>query len=110
MDKNDILEKAKKENRACDEMYYYFYSQGARAAMAIGLVICCIAMVLDLIINSKFTLLGYFACLIQFGMQFTLHFVLAIKSKQKANIATAILHGIGLVMWIVVIVIKTIVL
>ena len=108
MDKNDILEKAQKENKGGDEMYYYFYSQGAKAAMGIGLAICCIAMIVDLIVNFGFTLLGYFACLIEFGMQFTLHFVLAIKSKKKANIATAIFHGIVLVMWIVVTVIKII--
>ena len=39
MDKKDILEKAKKENKSGDEMYSHFYRQGAQMAMAIGLIV-----------------------------------------------------------------------
>ena len=104
MDKNDILEKAKKENKGVDEMYDYFYRRGAQIAMGIGLVVCCIAMIVDVILNSEFTLLGYFASLIEISMQFALQVFLAIKTKSKANIASSILFGIALVIWIVLII------
>lgn len=101
MEKNDILEKAKKENKNGDEMYSHFYRQGAQMAMAIGLIVCVIATIVDLILNSKYTLLGYFAFLIEISMQFPLHLFLAIKTKNKANKVSAILFGIALVIWLV---------
>lgn len=104
MDKKDILEKAKKENKSGDEMYNYLYRRGAQIGMSIGLVVCCVAMIVDLILNSEFTLLGYFASLIEISMQFALQLFLAIKVKGKANIASSILFGVALVIWIVLIV------
>ena len=106
MDKNEILEKSKKENKGADEMYNYLYRRGAQIAMSIGLVVCCIAMIVDLILNSQFTLLGYFASLIEISMQFAMQLFLAIKIKSKANIVSSILFGIALVMWIVIIVMR----
>ena len=101
MDREDILEKAKKENKGADEMYNYLYRRGAQIAMTVGLIICVIAMIVDLILNSQFTLLGYFAFFIEAGMQFALQLFLAIKSKNAANKASAILFGIALIIWIV---------
>ena len=104
MEKKDILEKAQKENKGVDEMYNYLYRRGAQIGMSIGLVVCCVAMIVDLILNSKFTLLGYFASLIEISMQFAVQLFLAIKTKGKANIVSSLLFGIALTIWIVLIV------
>lgn len=101
MEKKDILEKAQKENNGADEMYNYFYRRGAQIAMSIGIVICAIGMIIDLILYSETTLLGFFSIIIYTGMQFTLHAFLAFKVKSKGHIITSIFMGILLLFWIV---------
>ena len=101
MEKKDILEKAQKENNGADEMYNYFYRRGAQIAMSIGIVICAIGMIIDLILYSETTLLGFFSIIIYTGMQFTLHAFLAIKEKSKGHIITSIFMGILLLFFIV---------
>ena len=108
MDKKDILEKAQKENKGADEMYNYLYRKGAQIAMTVGLAICCVGMIVDLIINSSFTLLGCFMMIMQLSMQGTLYGFLAIKIKTKGNITCFILNAVALVLFIVVTVIKLI--
>jgi hypothetical protein len=108
MDKKDILEKAQKENKGADEMYNYLYRRGAQLAMTVGLVICCIGMIVDLIMNSTFTLLGCFMMIMQLSMQSTLYGFLAIKTKTKGNIVCFVLDSIALILFIVVLIIKLI--
>ena len=108
MDKKDILEKAKKENKGADEMYNYLYRRGAQHAMAVGLIICCIGMLVDLIMNSTFTLLGCFMMIMQSSMQSTLYGFLAIKFKTKGDIACFILNLVALVLFIIILIIKLI--
>ena len=108
MDKKDILEKAKKENKGADEMYNYLYRRGAQHAMAVGLIICCIGMVVDLIMNSTFTLLGCFMMIMQSSMQSTLYGFLAIKFKTKGDIVCFILNLVALVLFIIILIIKLI--
>lgn len=101
MDKKDILEKAKKENKGADERYNYLYRKGAQFAMGVGLVICCIGMIVDLIMNSKFTILGYFMTITQLAMQATLYIFIAIKNKERRDIICAVLDSIALALFII---------
>lgn len=101
MDKKGILEKAKKENKNADERYYYLHRRGTQLAMGVGLVICCIGTCVDLIINSKFTLLGYFMMITQMAMQGTLHVFLAIKNKQFGEIICAVFAIIALILFVI---------
>ena len=108
MDRKDILEKAKKENKGVDEMYNYLYRRGAQIAMTVGLIICVIGMIVDLIMNSTFTLLGCFMTIMQLSMQSALYGFLAIKTKTKGNIVCFVLDSIALILFIVVLIIKLI--
>lgn len=100
MDKKDILEKAQKENKKGDEMYNYFYRRGAQFAMVAGLIVCVIGMLVDLVVNSRFTELGYFMAITQTAMNFALHLFTGVKSKDKTNIIIAVLNGIAMVAFI----------
>ena len=106
MDKKDVLEKAKKENKGVDEMYNYLYRRGAQHAMAVGMIICTIGMIVDLIMNSTFTLLGCFMMIMQLSMQSTLYGFMAIKCKTKGDITCFILYLVALVLFIVILIIK----
>ena len=106
MDKKDILEKARKETRGGDEMYNHLYRRGAQHAMAIGLIVCSIGMIIDLIINSKFTLLGCFMMIMQSSMQAALYGFLAFKCKKRGDLVCFILGSIGVVLFIIVLIIK----
>ena len=108
MDKKDILEKARKENKGADEMDNYLYRKGSQIAMTVGLIICVIGMIVDLIMNSTFTLLGCFMTIMQLSMQSTLYGFLAIKTKTKRNIVCFVLDSIALILFIVVLIIKLI--
>ena len=108
MDRKDILEKAKKENKGADEMDSYLYRRGAQIAMTVGLIICVIGMIVDLIMNSTFTLLGCFMTIMQLSMQSTLYGFLAIKTKTKGNIVCFVLDSIALILFIIVLIIKLI--
>ena len=108
MEKNDILEKAKKENKGADEMYNYLYRRGAQIAMTVGLIICCIGMVVDLIMNSTFTLLGCFMMIMQLSMSVSLYGFLAIKCKTKGNIVCFVLDSVALILFVVILIIKLI--
>ena len=108
MEKKDILEKAQKENKGADEMYNYIYRKGAQFAMTVGIVICCVGMIVDLIMNSSFTLLGCFMMTMQLAMQSSLHGFVAFKIKTKGSMACFILNSVALVLFIVVTVIKII--
>ena len=106
MDKKDILEKARKENKGVDEMYNHLYRRGAQHAMVVGLIVCVIGMIVDLIINSEFTLLGCFMMIMQSSMQATLYGFLAFKGKKRGDLVCFILDSIVIVLFIIVLIIK----
>ena len=106
MDKKDILEKAKKENKGVDEMYNYFHRKGTQLAMTVGMIICSIGMIVDLIVNSKFTLLGCFMMIMQSSMQAALYGFLAFKCKKRGDLVCFVLNSIGVVLFIIVVIIK----
>ena len=106
MDKKDVLEKAKKENKGVDEMYNYLYRRGAQHAMAVGMIICTIGMIVDLIVNSEFTLLGCFMMIMQSSMQAALYGFLAFKCKKRGDLVCFILDSIVVVLFIIVVIIK----
>ena len=106
MDKKDILEKAKKENKGVDEMYNYFYRKGTQRAMTVGMGICLIGMLVDLIVNGKFTLLGCFMMIMQSSMQAALYGFLAFKCKKRGDLVCFILDSIVVVLFIIVLIIK----
>ncbi len=105
MNNKEILEKAKKENKYGDEMYNYLYRRGAQYAMVAGLIVCVIGMIVDLIINSGFTLLGYFMMTTQMAMQTTLYGFLAIKYRRRADIVCFVLYSVALILFIICLII-----
>ena len=105
MDKKDILEKAQKENKYGDEMYNHLYRRGSQFAMTIGSIICVIGMIVDLIINSSFTLLGYFMMTTQLAMQTALYGFIAVKCKKRGDITCAILDSVALILFIICLII-----
>ncbi len=105
MDKKDVLEKAQKENKYGDEMYNHLYRKGAQIAMIVGLCICVIGIIVDLIINSRFTLLGYFMMITQLAMQTTLYGFLAIKNKRRGDIIGVVFASVALILFIICLII-----
>jgi len=105
MNNKDILEKAQKENKYADEMYNYLYRRGSQIAMTVGLVVCVLGMLVDLIINSRFTLLGYFMMITQLAMQATLYGFLAVKYKRRGEIICVILYSVALVLFVICLII-----
>lgn len=101
MDKNEILEKSKAENKNGDEMYSHHYAQSGRLAMTIGILAASLITLLDIIMNSTLTAMAYAANVIMLSMEFVLYLSLAIKCKKRADIIFSIFFGIVLVAWLV---------
>ena len=89
MEKKEILEKAKKENKFGDERYKQVYLHGAQLGMSLGILICGIVILIDLSLHSKTTWTSLVAILIELTMQGTLYTVLAIQCKKRRDIITA---------------------
>ena len=105
MEKREILEKAKKENKYGDELYKQVHMQGSKLGMAVGILICGIMALVDVIIHSEMTLMSIPAMLIEMAMQCTMYTVLAVKCKKRGDIIMACLFGvlvIGLIAFLIV--------
>ena len=96
---------AQKEYRHTDEMYNHLYRRGSQLAMTVGLCICVIGLIVDLVLNAKITALGYFMVITQSGMQATLYGFLAIKYKRRAEITCSILNFVSLILFIICLII-----
>ena len=60
MEKKDILEKAREENKYADERYRQIYLQSAQSGMSVGIAICGIAVMVDTILNSEMSWMSIF--------------------------------------------------
>ena len=52
MEKNEILEKSKKENKHGDERYVQAYNESAKLAMSIGVLACGLINLICVIVSS----------------------------------------------------------
>lgn len=105
MEKQEILEKSKNENKHGDELYISAYNQSARFAMAIGVLICSLINLLDVIMNDELSALGLSSSFIMISMWFSLYVTLAAKCKKRSDIIISIVFGILLVCFIVLMII-----
>ena len=105
MDKKDVLEKAQKESKYGDEMYNYLCRRGSQIAMTVGLCMCLIGVIVDLILHASFTLLGYFMMITQLTMETVLYGFLAMKYKRRGDIICAVLYSVGLILFLICLVI-----
>ena len=105
MDKKDILEKAKKENKFGDERYSRIYSQSAQLGMSIGIALCGIAVLIDCMVNSEMSWQSLFIMLIQCAMNATMYISLAIQCRKRRDIIFSILFStvcIGFIILLIV--------
>ena len=52
MNKDDILEKSRRENQGPDEMEQYVMAAAGKIAAKVGMLVCCIAAILQVIFTD----------------------------------------------------------
>lgn len=105
MDKNNILEKAKKENKFGDERYRQVYLQASQLGMSVGMLLCGIVLFVDLLLHSETTWTSLVALVIQMGMQGTLYTALAIQCKKRRDIIMACLFIVLLIVFVALLIV-----
>lgn len=105
MEKKDILEKAREENKYADERYRQIYLQSAQIGMSVGIAICGIAVMVDTILNSEMSWMSIFIMLIQCAMNGTMYTILAIQCRKRRDIILASCFDVICVAFIIILVI-----
>ena len=105
MEKNEILEKSKKENKRGDERYVQAYNESAKLAMSIGVLACGLINLICVIVSSVSIVL-YVTNTIMISMWFSLYVSLAIKCKKRSDIILCVVFGVILLAFIVMLAIS----
>ena len=91
MDKNEILEKSKRENRGYDEREAQIIAKAWQIGGAIGIIICGFAMLLLVALSDTPMRYGADNLMIYFGMIAAVYTYKAIKLRHKHEIAFAVI-------------------
>jgi len=94
MDKDEILEKAKKENKKKEPLVYEAYKTGITIGAIICAVLCMIFAVFEIIMHSP-RYLGFLAITSAIAMGRSIGN--AVKLKYKSDIIFAVIFGIAII-------------
>ena len=89
MDKNEILEKSRKENKGVDEVQRQLADKAAKRSATIGMLLAVVLAALDeFLLHTEHV--GRTAWIIYFGIIGTEAFIVGLNSKRKGYIAMGI--------------------
>lgn len=89
MDKNEILEKSRKENKNKNVYELEVVSKASSIAYRVGGILCCLTAVLDVIFTNT---INFTSWMIFFSMLSTVFIVKYIKMKKKHELIMAVLY------------------
>lgn len=89
MNKEDILEKSRKENKGNDEMERFVLSEAGKLASRVGMLVCCLVSLLQVVFTGR---VSYESWMIYFSILGTLFVVKYLKLRQKHELWIAILY------------------
>lgn len=95
MEKNQILEKARKENKFGDENYMQESLRASTAGLLLGVMICCVlGMIYTLITDNSSSQVTAVTNIILMTSFFFKYTNLAVKFKKKSDIIWAVICGV----------------
>ena len=97
MDKNEILEKSRKENKGFDEAHYRYEEISRRAATALGLLVCVVIGALDEFLLHT-DVAGRTAWVIYAAMVSAEFLTLGIGTKKKFFIIAGVIAVISMIL------------
>ncbi|MEA4912925.1 MAG: DUF6442 family protein [Oscillospiraceae bacterium] len=90
MEKEDILEKSRSENKGADELELSVMAAAGKLAAKISMTVCCLIAVLQVIFTDS---ISYESWMIYFSILGTMFIVKYIKLHKKHELALSILYS-----------------
>lgn len=106
MNKEEILQKSRIENKNMDEREAYVLAAAGKLASQIGMLVCCVVAVTQVAITGT---ISFESWMIYFSILGTLFTVKYVKLRQKHELWIAILYIALFVLFTVLFVIRTVV-
>lgn len=103
MNKEEILAKSRKENKNQDIVEYEVLKSAGSIATRIGLLLCCLIAVMEVIFTGKVSFGSWF---IFFGMLSTQFLVKFIKLHRRHELLVAVLYLVLCIMFFILFVIQ----
>lgn len=103
MNKEEILAKSRKENKNQDIYEYDVLKSAGSIATRIGLILCCLIAVLEVIFTEKISFGSWF---IFFGMLSTLFLVKFIKLHRRHELLITVLYFALCIMFFILFIIQ----
>ena len=103
MNKDDILEKSRRENKGPDEMEQYAMAAAGKVAAKVGMLVCCIAAILQVIFTGA---VSFESWMIYFGILSATFIVKYAKLHSKHELWVAVLYTVLFIMFAVLFVIR----
>lgn len=103
MNKEEILKKSREENNNKDIAGLKTTHNAAFWAYIIGIVLCCILVILDVIFTGS---VNFTICIILFGMLSTVFMVKYIKIRRKHELFISLLYAACFVLFFVMYILK----
>lgn len=103
MNKDDILEKSRRENKGPDEMEQYVMAAAGKIAAKVGMLVCCIVAILQVIFTDA---ISFESWMIYFSILATTFLVKYIKLHSKHELWVAVLYTVLFIMFAVLFILR----
>ncbi|MGN0802453.1 MAG: DUF6442 family protein [Candidatus Faecivicinus sp.] len=103
MNKDDILEKSRRENKGTDEMEQYVMAAAGKIAAKVGMLVCCIVAILQVIFANA---INFESWMIYFSILATTFLVKYIKLHSKHELWIAVLYTVLFIMFAVLFILR----
>lgn len=103
MNKDDILEKSRRENKGPDEMEQYVMAAAGKIAAKVGMFVCCIVAILQVIFTDA---ISFESWMIYFSILATIFLVKYVKLHSKHELWVAILYTVLFIMFTVLFILR----
>ena len=98
MNKDDILEKSRRENTGPDEMEQYVMAAAGKIASKVGMLVCCIVVILQVVFTGA---ISFESWMIYFSILATTFLVKYWKLRSKHELWVAVFYTMLFIMFAV---------
>ena len=102
MNKDDILEKSRRENKGPDEMEQYVMAAAGKIAAKVGMLVCCVVAILQVIFTDAIS----FESWMIFSILAATFIVKYVKLHSKHELWVAVLYTVLFIMFAVLFLIR----
>lgn len=103
MKKEEILEKSRNENKDADELEAYVAAAAGKTAAKIGMIVCCIVSILQIIISDT---ISYESWMIYFSIMATISIVKYFKLHKKNEMILSIIFSVFFIFFTVLFILR----